>query len=109
MASNGFVVISMALLLFLVTTTTTCHARLLKEVTDNSLVEVRKSQPDLLHLSTQLFKISDTKEQGPMVSGVEGEMKDKYKNLRALVLASLPKGSKKSSSGSSKMHNEFNS
>ena len=96
MASDGFVVISMALLLFLVTTTTTCHARLLKVFIDNDPVEVRESIPDLnLSLSTQLLKIADTKEQVLMVSGVEGETKNNYKNLRALVLASLPKSSKK--------------
>lgn len=87
----------------------TCHARLLKGLVlsnednnNNSVVAATASGLNLA-LPTRLFEVS-----GGGSVDVEGHDNndDKYVKFRALVLAALPKGTKRVS-GPSKRHNDL--
>ncbi|KNA05848.1 hypothetical protein SOVF_186510 [Spinacia oleracea] len=104
MASKGLFMLSL-LVVLLVITTSTCHARLLKGFVLNNgddhhnVLVATASVPGLnLAFPVRLFGPSSVHRP----SGGIAEEK-----FRSLVLASLPKGTKRSSAPS-KQHNDFN-
>lgn len=118
MVTKGLFFLVMSMVLLFVT----CNARHLKGFIQNS--EEHNVLVATASISAlELPEVSGIQKRAPVLDGGEGTndnarddglevkgnyKKDKYMKLRALVLASLPKGTKRSPSSTSKRHNDFN-